>query len=188
MADTEQVPGHLEGPSSSSVGATAAQAGYEYQLNVSVLATLRLLLITKSATRITLEPANEEDLEADLAPNRPGRVTPRASLASGYKLVVQVKSRSGEPWSIEDFDRLLKHGKKRKPAKHHLDDPETRYLLVTNADAKGAARNLLVADFEEASDPTEFPVSLKSTLPNSPEGRVAIWGGLTEKLIEFELN
>ncbi|WP_108513605.1 hypothetical protein [Bradyrhizobium algeriense] len=188
MADSEQVSAPLEGALSSSVGATAAQAGYEYQLNVSVLAAVRLLLITKSATRITLEPANEEDLEADLTPDQPGRVTPRASLASGYKLVVQVKSRSGEPWSIEDFDRLLKHGKERKPAKHHLDDQDTRYLLVTNADAKGAARNLLVDDFEEAPDPAEFPASLKTTLPNGPEGRVAIWGGLTEKLIEFELN
>jgi hypothetical protein len=188
MADTKQLPGQSDGASSSSVGATAAQAGYEYQLNVSVLAALRLLLITKSATRITLEPANEEDLEADLAPSLPGRVTPSVSLASGYKLVVQVKSRSGEPWSIEEFDRLLKHGKKRKPAKHHLDDLDTRYLLVTNADAKGVARDLLVTDFEEVSDPIEFPTSLKATLPNRPEGRVAIWGGLTEKLIEFELN
>jgi hypothetical protein len=89
MADEEQVPDPPEGASSSSGGATAAQAGYEYQLNVSVLAALRLLLVTKSATRITLEPANEEDLEADLAPNRPGRVRPSANLASGYKLVVQ---------------------------------------------------------------------------------------------------
>ena len=188
MTGTEQAAGQVEGASSSSVGATAAQAGYQYQLNVSVLAALRLLLITKSTTRITLEPANEEDLEADLAPKEPGRVTPRATLTSGYKLVVQVKSRSGEPWSIEDFEGLLKHGKRRKPARHHLDDPDVRYLLVTNADAKGVARNLLVTDFEEASDPTEFPPSLKATLLNSPEGRVAIWGGLTEKLIEFELN
>jgi hypothetical protein len=89
MAGTEQTPDQVEGMSSSSIGATAAQAGYEYQLNVSVLAALRLLLIAKSATRITLEPANEEDLEADLAPNEPGRVTPQASVTGGYKLVVQ---------------------------------------------------------------------------------------------------
>jgi hypothetical protein len=155
---------------------------------VSVLAALRLLLVTKSATRITLEPANEEDLEADLAPNRPGRVRPSANLASGYKLVVQVKSRSGEPWSIKDFDALLKHGEERMPAKHHLDDPDTHYLLVTDAGTKGGARNLRVADFEEVSDAAEFPLSLKNTLAKSPEGRVAIWDGLTERLIKFEIN
>ena len=49
-------------------GAAAAQAGYDYQLDVSILAALRLLLITKAASRLVLEPANEEDLEADLAP------------------------------------------------------------------------------------------------------------------------
>lgn len=177
-----------QGTSSSASGATAAQAGYEYQLNVSVLAALRLLLITKSATRITLEPANEEDLEADLTPNQPGRVVPSANLASGYKLVVQVKYRGGEPWSIEDFDNLLKHGERRTPAKHHLDDPDARFLLVTNADAKGVARNLLVSDFEEQPNPQEFPPSLRTTLPYAPEGRIAIRGGATERLIELEIG
>ncbi len=188
MADEEKVPESPSGVSSSSRGATAAQAGYEYQLNVSVFAALRVLLITKSATRITLEPANEEDLEVDLEPNRPGRVKPSANLASGYKLIVQVKSRSGEPWSISDFDALLNHGEERTPARHHLDDPDTHYLLVTDADAKGVARNLLVADFEEASDPAKFPSSLKRTLTKSPEGRVAIRGGLTGRQIELEIN
>lgn len=45
-------------------GAKAALDGYEYQLGVSVLVALRLMLITKSACRVTLEPANEEALEA----------------------------------------------------------------------------------------------------------------------------
>lgn len=174
--------------SSSASGATAALAGYEYQLNVSVLAALRLLLITKSATRITLEPANEEDLEADCEAHEPGRVVPSAIVAGGYKLVVQIKFRRGEPWSIEDLDRLLNHGEKRRPAKHHLDDLDTRFLLVTNADAKGAARNLLVSDFEEQSDPLEFPSSLRKTLPFAPEGRIAIRGGATERLIELEIG
>lgn len=169
-------------------GAAAAQAGYDYQIDVSILAALRLLLITKAARRLILEPANEEDLEADLAPGVPGRVEPSAVVAGGYKLVIQVKRRSGEPWSIEDFRALLKHGKTRRPALHHLDDPETRYLLVTSADAKGVARDLLVSDFEEPSDKNAFPSTLKSTLKSSPEGRVAIWGSLTEKQLAADLR
>jgi hypothetical protein len=74
------------------------------------------------------------------------------------------------------------------PVKHHLDDPDTHYLLVTDAGTKGGARNLRVADFEEVSDAAEFPLSLKNTLAKSPEGRVAIWDGLTERLIKFEIN
>jgi hypothetical protein len=84
-------------PPSAAGGAKAALDGYEYQLGVSVLAALRLMLITKSATRITLEPANEEDLESDLEPTTPGRVQPSANVADGYKLVVQVKLRNSVP-------------------------------------------------------------------------------------------
>lgn len=40
-------------------GANAALKGFEYQLSASVLAALQMMLITKSATQITLEPANE---------------------------------------------------------------------------------------------------------------------------------
>ncbi|MET4244789.1 hypothetical protein [Bradyrhizobium sp. RT10b] len=112
-------------PPSAGGGAKAALDGYEYQLAVSVLAALRLMLITKSATRITLEPANEEDLESELEPRTPGRVQPSANVADGYKLVVQVKLRNSGPWSITDFDALLKQGTARRPAKHHLDDPGT---------------------------------------------------------------
>ena len=130
-------------------GAKAALNGFEYQLGVSVLAALRLMLITKSATRITLEPANNEDLEADLEPATPCRVQANANMAEGYKLVVQVKLRNSGPWSIKDFEALLKHGTTRQPARYHLDDPGTRYLLITNADAKGVARSLLVCGLEE---------------------------------------
>ncbi len=174
--------------SSAAGGAKAALDGYEYQLGVSVLAALRLMLITKSATRITLEPANEEDLESDLEPATPGRVRPSANMADGYKLVVQVKLRNSGPWSITDFDALLKQGTTRRPAKHHLDDLGTRYLLITNADASGVARDLLVHGLEEWPEEQSFPASLAGTLPHAPEGRVAVWGVLTERLLDLEIN
>jgi hypothetical protein len=74
-------------------GAAAAQLGFDYQLDVSILAALQLLLISKAASRLILEPAGEEDLEADLAPNVPGRIQSSATIARGYKLVVQIKNR-----------------------------------------------------------------------------------------------
>ena len=173
-------------------GAAAAQAGFDYQLDVSILAALQLLLISKAATRLVLEPASEEDLEADLDPYVPGRVQPSATVAGGYKLVVQIKMDNGEPWSVKDFEALLKHGSDKKSGRrkalHHLDDPNTRYLLVTNADAKGEARNLLVNGFEDIPDKASFPTSLYATLKSSPEGRVAIWGKLTEKQLASDIR
>lgn len=173
-------------------GAAAAQAGFDYQLDVSILAALQLLLISKAASRLILEPANDEDLEADLEPHVPGRIEPSAVLAGGYKLVVQVKLDSGEPWSVTDFDALLKHGSDKKggrrKALEHLNEPDTRYLLVTSADAKGVARGLLVEGFEEPADKDAFPAVLKRTLKSNPEGRVAIWGKLTEKQLAADIR
>ncbi len=169
-------------------GANAALDGFEYQLGVSVLAALQLMLITKSSTRITLEPANEEDLEADLEPTTPGRVQPSANVAKGYKIVVQVKLRNSGPWTIEAFNSLLKHGTTREPARHHLEHPDTRYLMITNADATGVARNLLVNGLEEWPEDKVIPATLSAILPHEPEGRIAIWGVLTEPLLDLKIN
>lgn len=169
-------------------GAAAALAGYDYQVDVSVLAAIRLMLISKSATRITLEPANQDDLEADLVPHQPGRVEPHATLTTGYRLIIQVKRDSGEPWNIGDFEALLNHGKKRKPARTHLKDKKVHYLLVTNAATKGVAMDLEVSGFEETADKDKFPTSLIRTLSADAAGRVAIWSGLTEELLRLKLR
>lgn len=173
-------------------GAAAAQAGFDYQLDVSILAALQLLLISKAASRLILEPINDEDLEAEMEPHVPGRMQPSATMAGGYKLVMQVKLHNGEPWRVEDFDALLKHGSDKKggrrKALQHLDDANTRYLLITNADARGVARGLLVDGFEEAAVKDKFPADLRKTLKKSPEGRVAIWGKLTEKQLKSDLR
>lgn len=169
-------------------GAPAALAGYDYQLDVSILAALRILFVTKSASRITLEPANADDIEVELEEDDPGHVEATAQLGVATRIIMQVKLRSGDPWSIDAFERLLKHGKRRTPAKDHLVDPDVRYLLVTNADASGVARDLLVEDFEEQPRHDDFPESLRNILPDAPDGRIAIYACLTPKLLEYEIE
>lgn len=168
-------------------GAKAALAGYEYQLDVSVYAALQLLLVDKSASRIVLEPSNDEDLEVDLERFTPGRVETSAQTKAG-KLVVQVKHSSGEPWSAADLARLLNHGKRRRPAREHLSDPDTRFLLVTSAGVKGVARQLLVEDFVLPPEPLDLPAEIKKVVPGGSEGRVAVWEGLTNKMIDLEMR
>lgn len=180
-ANTAPAPGN-------DTGATAALAGYDYQLDVSILAALRILFVTKSASRITLEPANADDIEVELEEDDPGHIETQAHLGVATRLIMQVKLRGGDPWSLPAFERLLKHGKRRTPAKDHLADPDARYLLVTNADVSGLARNLLVGDFEERPGHDDFPTSLREILPDAPDGRVAIYASLTPKLLEYEIE
>jgi hypothetical protein len=149
---------------------------------------LRILFVTKSASRITIEPANADDIEVELEEDDPGHVEAMAQLGVATRIIMQVKLRRGDPWSVDAFERLLKHGKRRTPAKDHLVDPDVRYLLVTNADVSGVARNLLVGDFEEQPGHDDFPESLREILPDAPDGRIAIYAGLTPKLLEYEIE
>ena len=71
-------------------GATAALAGYDYQLDVSILAALRILFVTKSASHITLEPANADDIEIELEEDDPGHVETQAELGVTARLIMQV--------------------------------------------------------------------------------------------------
>ena len=116
-------------------GAAAAQAGFDYQLDVSILAALQLLLIFKAAMRLVLEPANEDDLEADPGPHVPGRLQPSATVGGGYKLVLQVKMDNGEPWLVEDFEALLKYSSDKRVG------TEKHYIISTN-------RTLAIAMFD----------------------------------------
>ena len=52
-------------------------AGYEYQMDVSVWLALDLLVANKLAHELVLEPASQEDLEANLEELEPGRATER---------------------------------------------------------------------------------------------------------------
>lgn len=171
-------------------GASAAQRGYDYQLNVSVLAALQLLLIFHATDALTLEPDNEEDMEAELAVATSGArgVMPSARVFGTQKLVIQVKLDNGNPWSLSDVKRLLTHGKRRAPARDLLADTSVRYLLVTNAGCTGVIKQIEVEGFLEQTDAADFPDGLRKTLPHAPEGRVAIWGTLTEPLLRFELE
>lgn len=107
-------------------GAAAAQRGYDYQLNVSILAALQLLLISRATDALTLEPDNEEDMEAEFASSEAGEVVPSAQIFGTQKLVIQVKLDNGNPWSLNDVKRLLTHGKRRRPMRDLLVDTSIR--------------------------------------------------------------
>ena len=169
-----------------STGAQAALAGYWYQLKVSVLFALDVLATKQQADQITLEPANQEDLETELK-DEPGALTQRLTLKT-RKLVVQCKLRNTGPWTIGGIESLLVHGRKRTPPKDLLKDPDVSYLLVTSADLSRDARELLVNGPTLWQRLRPMPSRLSKVLPKDADGRVAVWPNLDPERIEHRIK
>ncbi len=166
-------------------GGRAAMDGFEYQLDVSVFFALRLLLITKSAGQITLEPDNDEDLEAELEQSR---VEPHAERDGADRLIVQIKLRNTGAWSVAAFKSLLQSRPRRLAAEDHLRVPGVRFLLVTTAAVAPGLNDLTVADLEERPQAAALPATIAEILPSSAPGRVAILAGLSERQLHLEIG
>ncbi|KQR36027.1 hypothetical protein ASF91_20730 [Rhizobium sp. Leaf155] len=153
-------------------------AGYDYQIDVSIWLALDLLLANRVAQSIELEPATEEDIEAELADSDPGRLSTQVA-SDGYRLVVQAKLRNGDAWTVLGLKALLKHGSKdRLSAAHRLADPGVRYLLVTSAGLNGDTRGLSVGRAGNWPKRSGMPASIVSALPAEAAGRVGVIGNL----------
>ena len=162
-------------------------AGYEYQIDVSVWLALDLLLGSKQARQLTLEPATQEDLEAELEEFEPGIVTGAAPVA-GYKLVVQAKLRTGDAWTVANINALLRHGKRRTSARDRLKDPNVRYLLVTSAALNGGTKHLQIAQAGVWPKASKMPAAIKNILPTDAPGRVAIIGNKDEQRLKNDIR
>ncbi|NOV19183.1 ATP-binding protein [Ensifer adhaerens] len=166
--------------------APAGLAGYDYQVDVSIYLALDLMLVRKRLDAITLEPANHEDLAADLKDETQVSAATRI-MVGGYPLIVQAKLRHGEPWSDTDLETLLTKGKKRKSPKILLtEDTTLRYLLVTSAATKGVARGLRMVSVG-GTWPTKLPPDIGSRLLGL-DGRVAVLDGLDEAKLDGQIR
>jgi hypothetical protein len=161
--------------------------GYEYQIDVSVWLALDLVLANRLTHELVLEPASEEDIEADLAENEPGRLTSTAAL-DGYRLIVQAKLRGGDAWTVAGVKALLEHGDARPSAAKRLKDEKARYLLVTSAGLNGGTRGLRIRRAGTWPKPGDMPSTIKSALPAGSAGRVAIIGNEDEERLETDIK
>jgi hypothetical protein len=59
---------------------------------------LRILFVTKSASRITLERANADDIEVVLDEDDPRHIETQADLGVVTRLIMQGKSCGNDPW------------------------------------------------------------------------------------------
>ncbi|MCX7507815.1 hypothetical protein OSS46_20660 [Delftia tsuruhatensis] len=161
--------------------------GYEYQIDVSVWLALDLVLSSEFAKEVVLEPATEEDIEADLTEAEPGRVVTTAKVDQ-YRLIVQAKLRSGDAWSVAEVKRLLEHGTNRPSAASRLVDPQNRYLLVTSAGVNRVARGLQVRSAGLWPKAADTATSIKAALPAGSAGRVAIVGNQDIERLERDIK
>lgn len=164
-----------------------SMTGYEYQIDVSVWLALDLVLSSEFANEVVLEPATEEDIEADLAEAEPGRVVTTAKVEQ-YHLIVQAKFRSGDAWSVSGMKELLEHGTNRPSAASRLTDPQNRYLLVTSASVNGGARGMLVRSAGLWPKAADMATSIKAALPAGSAGRVAIVGNQDFERLERDIK
>ena len=89
-------PGTGKTRSTARTGTAAASDGLIYQLDVSILISLDLLLASQVSRALTLEPANQEDLELDVE-DEPGVLAEHIEL-DAYQLIVQCKLRNTGLW------------------------------------------------------------------------------------------
>lgn len=164
-----------------------SMTGYEYQIDVSVWLALDLVLSSEFASEVTLEPATEEDIEADLEAAKPGGVVTIAEVEQ-YRLIVQAKLRSGDAWSVAGVKRLLEHGTNRPSAASRLGDLRNRYLLVTSAGVNGLARRLQVRSPGLWPKAADMATSIRNVLPVGSVGRVAIIGNQDVERLDRDIK
>ncbi len=170
-------------------GAGAASlAGYEYQIDVSVWLALDLILVSRLTEDLVLEPATQEDLEAELTESEPGRLVSRVPM-TGYTLIVQAKRDGGDAWTPKTLKTLLDHGSdKRISAANRLKNVNSRYLLVTSAGVNGPARKLTQRRAGTWPKSTAMPSVIAKSIEHDISGRVAVIANQDDERLRGDIN
>lgn len=177
-----------DGATDESGAGAASLAGYEYQIDVSVWLALDLILVSRLAEDLVLEPASQEDLEATLIDSEPGWLVSRVPMAS-YTLIVQAKRRGGDAWTPTTLKTLLEHGSdKRISAAKRLKDGNSRYLLVTSAGLNGDARKLKQRRAGTWPKPNAMPHVITNSIDYDISGRVAVIANQDDERLRGDIN
>lgn len=149
----------------SKTGGAHGYAGYEYQLHVSLWVALVLLFKEALTEQIELEPLSQEDIEAELSTGGP-EGTPR-------RWVIQIKIR-GLQWTAAAFNKVLRGRstaqKRRRSALQRLrDEPEHRYILITDSMLHPEIQSLRLPGLTEEAVAPVLPGTLK--VPGRKEDR-----------------
>lgn len=191
-------------------GGKAGYIGYEYQILTSVWIALDLMLVKHAASEVEIEPASDEDVGAKLIadPSSTVKVPLRAT-----NLQVQIKHRSSQ-WLQRAFRDVLqgkepappdeefakgaknvrrtKAQKKRSPRPTAIAtlaaDPDTRYILITDAAVVPVLRPFEIGSLVELSGAATVPWTGGEPVSVDVAGRIAILPLKTREVLELAID
>lgn len=167
------------------LGGNPSLDGWHYQCDVSVLAALDLLVVSRVASILQLEPATQEDLEAELEAPK----VCSSTVVDGERLVVQAKLRRSGQWTAATLRSLVAHGKKRPSALKLLEDPKVRYVLFTSADLSGSLGALQVDTLLERPGQEDLPNNVFPTKHvKKAAGRFSVLAQYNEARVVEKIN
>ncbi|NIE63111.1 hypothetical protein [Burkholderia sp. Ax-1719] len=150
-------------------GANASYRGYDYQKLVTVWVALKLNFGPDArADEIIVEPASHDDVKARLtvqADDADGNIT----VAGDDELHVQIKFKGAGHWSAKNFAAVVKDKEskgKRGPGQRSraktllLQEPNRRYVFITNTSIDGSLVDGRVASPAERPKPGFVPSNL----------------------------
>ena len=124
-------------------------AGYEYQIDVTLWIALDLMIAKEATDALVIEPPSDEDIEAAVI-DPDEALLGLVAASDRFDLIVQIKSRSTEPWTAAAVANILTGGEvggaapspagRTRPLGMLIADPRRRYVFVTNESLAGPLR------------------------------------------------
>jgi hypothetical protein len=187
-------------------GGRSGYQGYEYQILATVWLALKLMLETRVCGEIEVEPASNEDIEANL--NVP------VDSASGLvvfatnqvELDVQIKSRESGQWTESGFLRVIdppapkpaKNSKpmtgpgaaarRMRPLARLRDAPARQYLLITNAQLDSNLRDFSIKTIGAESAARDLPMTKQPADAATIARRIGVLAQQTKEYLELQIG
>jgi HEAT repeat protein len=175
-----------------------AYQGYEYQILVTVWVALLLMMHGQEASEIEVEPASQEDVAVDLDVGPEHAQSNLSVPCARTSLQIQIKLRGSGPWTVGEFAELLQGRETRntrgpkpraRPLQILMDEPNSRYLLITNAAVPGALLPYAIEQIGGLSSASKLPAKIKVTGNQADiPARIGILPGQSDRLLTLEIN
>ena len=176
-------------PATQSKKEQPSYAGWKYQILASTWLALEFILL-KGAATVGIEPETDEDFAATVEVPEEERTS---ALVETERYQFQIKLRNNVLWSMSGFESLfpekIKKGPRgpnprKRPLKYLSENPDSRYVLVTNTGVERELKDFKIVEIGENSRASGF-----DKLKADPEilRRIGIIEGKSTELLEIKI-